>query len=271
MRDWRSGARWYAAGLGAWTATLVLVLWGALPAAAGGRASVLLVSPGSEETAAPPGVPVAGAAGPAPGRDVPDLALLVSPTGRTSTVRSGEPRFAALWQLLQPAYTGTERVPGAWAEGGYPKVRITVVWGLTGVGGWPQTRRPPGGDVAVHRQDQLFVAEDGTPWVRSDPSPEVEDDDIRWHRAPRPVFARLDREGLLGEPEDRAAAGDVPVGGSPAGGSAEGGAGPGAAGVRWAAAGLAAGAGGMLLICRAAARRKAGPPREEPRQELVDL
>ncbi|MFE1946551.1 hypothetical protein [Streptomyces massasporeus] len=45
--------------------------------------------------------------------------------------------------------------------------------------------------------------------------------------------------------------------------------------VRWAvtagALGLAAGAGGTLLIRRAAARREAGPPREEPRQVLIDL
>ncbi|GAA2260450.1 hypothetical protein [Streptomyces indiaensis] len=45
--------------------------------------------------------------------------------------------------------------------------------------------------------------------------------------------------------------------------------------VRWGVAagapGLAAGAGGTLLIRGAAARREAGPPREEPRQVLIDL
>ncbi|MGW2825510.1 hypothetical protein ACWC24_31550 [Streptomyces sp. NPDC001443] len=203
----------------------------------------------------------AAAAAPArtPDRDVPDLALVVvNHTGRTRTLRSGQPGFDGLWQLLQPMRTRTERVADDWEAGRYPSVRITVVWGLTGVGGWPQTRRAPGADVAMEREDQVFVAADGTPWVRSDLSPDVEDDDIRWNRLSRPVYERTDRTGLLG------AAGDGP------------GAGPsGAAGwperAGWAAAGLAAGVGGTLLARRAAAGREAGPPREGPRQELIDL
>ncbi len=69
--------------------------------------------------------------------------------------------------------------------------------GLTGVGGWSQTSRAPGGDVAVERQDQLFLTPDGTLWVRSDPSPDVVDDDIRWHRAPSAMFGQLAQEGRL--------------------------------------------------------------------------
>ncbi|WP_246101375.1 hypothetical protein [Streptomyces cyaneus] len=206
------------------------------------------------------------AAAPTQGGDVPDVAMVVAGgTGRTTALRSGESAFARLWQLLQPTYVGTERVAEDWVEGRHPPMRITVVWGLTEVGGWPRTNRPPGGDVAVQRQDQLFVTADGTPWVRSDLAPEVEDDDIRWHRAPRSVFERLDLAGLLGETEDGlvevAAAGDRPgpVMGDPG----------------WAVAGLvvgvATGVGGTLLIRRAAARPGAGPPREEPRQELIDL
>ncbi|MER7476837.1 hypothetical protein ABTX60_04115 [Streptomyces sp. NPDC126510] len=199
-------------------------------------------------------------------RDVPDVAMVVEGgTGRTTAVRSGQPAFARLWQLLEPTFRGTERVPQEWAAGHFPPVRLTVVWGLSGVGGWPATNRPPGGDVAVERQDQLFVAEDGTPWVRSDPTPAVEDDDIRWHRAPRSLFDRLDRGRLLGDPEDG------PVGSDAAAGLP----GPVRGEARWAVAagalGLAAGAGGTLLIRRAAARREAGPPREEPRQVLIDL
>jgi len=192
-----------------------------------------------------------------PRRDIPDLALVVAgDTGRTEAWHSGEPSFARLWTLLQPTYTGTERVPQEWEAGRYPAVRITVVWGLTGVGGWPRTSRAPGGDVAVEREDQLFVARDGTPWVRTDPAPEAADDDIRWHRAPRPVFTRMERAGLLGEVRgDTGAVKDAP-------GPAER--------VGWATAGLAVGVGGTLLIRRAAARREAGPPREEPRQELID-
>ncbi|MGW0992830.1 hypothetical protein [Streptomyces sp. NPDC002520] len=194
-------------------------------------------------------------AAPGPAGDGPDLALIVSgDTGRTRTLRSGEPEFARLRELLQPTYVGTERVPQSWADGRYPAVRVTVLWGLTGVGGWPQTRRAPGGDVAMERQDQLFVAADGTAWVRSDLSPDVMDDDIRWHRAPETVFRQLDRAGLLGSgaqsADDR---GQVPDG------------------VWWAVSGLVVGVTGGLLIRRAAGRLGAGPPRKEPRQQLIDL
>ncbi|PZG84257.1 hypothetical protein C1I97_34185, partial [Streptomyces sp. NTH33] len=126
----------------------------------------------------------------------------------------------------------------------------------TGVGGWPMTHRPPGGDVAMERQDQLIVAEDGTPWVRSDLAPDVEDDDIRWHRAPRDLYERLEHAGLLGD-ADRTSSGGARLGSG----------GP----LWWAAGGLAVGVGGTLLMRRAAARRGAGPPREEPRQQLIDL
>lgn len=194
-------------------------------------------------------------------RDMPDLALVVAGnSGRTVALHSGGGDFVRLWRLLAPMYTGTERVPTAWEAGRFPKVRATVVWGLTGVGGWPQTSRPPGGDVAIERQDQVFLAADGTPWVRSDPSPGVEDDDIRWHRAPRSVFDELAQRGeLFGSASGSGTAGEQGL----------------TDGAGWALSGLAMGlvigAGGTLLIRRAAARHKtAGPPRE-PRQELIDL
>ncbi|CCK27952.1 hypothetical protein BN159_3573 [Streptomyces davaonensis JCM 4913] len=232
-----------------------------------GRAAarLALLGPVSAGLALCGGAPVAGAAGGSgargPGGDAPDLAMVVAGgAGQPTAVRSGEQRFARLWQLLEPMYTGTERVPEAWVEGRHPPVRITVVWGLTGIGGWPETRRPPGGDVAIERQDQLVVAEDGTPWVRSDPAPEVDDDDIRWHRAPRSVFERLDRTGLLGGP----------VSGTEADGR-----GPATDAAWWAipglAVGFAAGVSGTVAIRRAAARPGAGPPREGPRQQLIDL
>lgn len=235
--------------------TAVLGLALALPGPCRAQAST---SQASTAAAAPPGARIGGPGG-SLGQDVPDIAWVVAGgTGRTTALRSGDRDFARLWQLLAPLYTGTERVPEAWTEGRFPGVRATVVWGLTGVGGWPQTHRAPGSDVAVERQDQVFLAADGTPWVRSDPSPEVDDDDIRWHRAPRTVFERLARGDLFGSPDERAAAR------------------PGLADrARWAvpglAAGLALGAGGTLLMRRAAAWREgAGPPRE-PRQELIDL
>ncbi|MEU5596546.1 hypothetical protein [Streptomyces sp. NPDC020298] len=181
--------------------------------------------------------------------DSPDLAMIVSGgTGTTTTaLRSGEPAFDRLWQLLQPTYTRTEPVPTAWSQGRYPAVRLTVVWGLTGVGGWPQSHRAPGGDVAVERQDQLFLAKDGTPGVQ--------DDDVRWHRAPRAVYDRLAREGFMAESREASGGGGLGSGDA----------------LWWAAGGLAAGFAGGFLACRAAARREAGPPREEPRQELIDL
>ncbi|MFH8934517.1 hypothetical protein [Streptomyces griseosporeus] len=205
--------------------------------------------------------PAAGAAGAADAREpggqavLPDVALVTAGgTGRTTAVRAGDPGFAGLRQLLQPSYTGTERVPEAWSDGGHPPVRVVVLWGRTGVGGWPQTDRPPGGDVAMERQDELFLAGDGTPWVRSDPSPEVEDDDIRWHRASRRAYDAVQASGLLGP---------APV--KPHGR-------PAMHGAWWAlpglAVGLAVGAGGTALVRRASTAR----PREDgPRHQLIDL
>ena len=214
------------------------------------------------------------------GQDVPDLAMIIAGgTGQTTVLRSGEPAFARLRQLLRPTYARTERVPDDWVEGRYPAVDFTVVWALTGVGGWPQTQRPPGGDVAVERQDQLFVAADGTPWIRSDPAPAVQDDDIRWHRAPRSVYVQLEQERVLSGLGDGAAGAGRGERGTGRGGGTAGqratGQGADRGGAWWAvpgtALGLAVGAGGTLLIRRAAARQGAGPPREEPRQELIDL
>ncbi|MFJ1603173.1 hypothetical protein ACIOHS_07375 [Streptomyces sp. NPDC088253] len=197
---------------------------------------------------------------PAAGRSTPDIALVIeSGTGRTTALHSGERDFTRLWDLLTPTYMGTERVPDAWASGDFPPVRATVMWGQSGVGGWPQTDSAPGGDVAMARQDQLFLAADGTPWVRTDPSPAVVDDDIRWHRAPRSLFEQVVGRGRLIE-----AASGAPA--SKRGAEER---------ARWMLTGLGAGlllgGGGTLLVRRAAAWREgAGPPRE-PRQELIDL
>lgn len=202
----------------------------------------------------------AGALAPAAGHRGPDMAVVIEGgTGRTTALHSGERDFTRLWNLLTPTYMGTERVPDAWTAGDFPPVRATVMWGLSGVGGWPQTDSAPGGDVAMGRQDQLFLAADGTPWVRTDPSPDVVDDDIRWHRASRSVFERMVGRGKLIEDTAGAPASKRGV----------------EERARWVLPGLGAGlllgAGGTLLARRAAARREgAGPPRE-PRQELIDL
>ncbi|MFD8218113.1 hypothetical protein ACFV2U_31485 [Streptomyces sp. NPDC059697] len=202
----------------------------------------------------------ARASAPAAGRGAPDMALVIeNGTGRTTALHSGERDFTRLWDLLTPTYMGTERVPDAWAAGDFPPVRATVMWGLSGVGGWPQTDSAPGSDVAMARQDQLFLAADGTPWVRTDPSPDVVDDDIRWHRAPRSLFERVVGRGRLieaaaGAPASKRGVGERARRVLPGLG-----------------AGLLLGVGGTVLVRRAAARRDgAGPPRE-PRQELIDL
>lgn len=197
-----------------------------------------------------------GGAGP----DEPDVAVVVSAgTGHTEAWHAGELAFDRLRGLLDPAYNGTEPVPDAWFDGRHPPVRFTVLWGLTGIGGWPQTLRAPGGDVAMLRQDQLFLAPDGTPWVRTDPAPDLPDDDIRWHRVPRREYERLAGAGFPG------------LGGAPAA-VGEGGAGKSSVreGVWWAAGGFGVGVAGTLLIRRAAARRGGGPPPQEPRMELID-
>lgn len=143
----------------------------------------------------------AGASAPAAGHRGPDMALVIEGgTGRTTALHSGERDFTRLWDLLTPTYMGTVRVPDAWTAGDFPRVRATVMWGLSGVGGWPQTDSAPGGDVAMGRQDQLFLAADGTPWVRTDPSPDVVDDDIRWHRASRSVYERMVGRGSCSTP-----------------------------------------------------------------------
>ncbi|MGX1492149.1 hypothetical protein RKD41_004408 [Streptomyces tendae] len=245
--------------------------WGAEGAGRLGAVVLALVSGAVVSGVLAGGSGAVASAAPVPVRDVPDVAVVVEGDGgRTTALHSGDRDFARLRQLFHPTYAGTERVPREWAEGRHPPVRLTVLWGLTGIGGWPQTDRAPGGDVALRRQDQLVVAGDGTPWVRSDLAPDVEDDDIRWHRAPRSVFERLERGRLLGGVED-GPTGSGLTGGGTAEAVAKDRVDAGAGEVRWALAGLAvgvaAGAGGTALIRRAAARQGAGPPR----QELIDL
>ncbi|GGM24174.1 hypothetical protein GCM10010129_80750 [Streptomyces fumigatiscleroticus] len=237
-------------------------VWGRQLALSCGLFVVLLTpTTGPEASAVPAGHPVSPAVTRAgAGPDEPDVAVVVTAgTGRTEAWHAGEVAFDRLRGLLDPTYSGTERVPEEWAEGRYPQVRFTVVWGLTGVGGWPQTRRAPGGDVAMLRQDQLFLAPDGTPWVRTDPAPDLPDDDIRWHRAPRREYDRLADVGFKGLAGAPAA---VDEGGAEKGGAQEG--------VWWAVGGLAVGAAGTLLTRRAVDRRRVRPPRDEPRQELID-
>ncbi|ALO98503.1 hypothetical protein SHL15_7498 [Streptomyces hygroscopicus subsp. limoneus] len=185
----------------------------------------------------------------------PDIAVVVTVgAGCTEACHAGHAACDRLrGLLLDPAYIGTERVPREWAEG---PVSAGAVHGALGPDrGRAQTRRAPGGDVAMLRQDQMFLAEDGTPWVRTDPAPDALDDDIRWHRPPRREYDRPTGGGFLW------------LGGAPAA-AREGGV---VEGAWWAAGGLAVGVLGTLLVRNAAARRGAGPPRDAPRRELIDL
>ncbi|MGY0069325.1 hypothetical protein ACWZEH_21560 [Streptomyces sp. QTS137] len=111
--------------------------------------------------------------------------------------------------------------------------------------------------MAVPREDRFLVAGDGTPWTRTDPAPDVTDDDILRRRAPRRVHDRLEDDGFLGEePEPAAFGGD----GARAGGV-----------VWWAGRGARGGAARTLLTRRGAVRRRGGPPRGEPRQEPIGI
>ncbi|WP_406838577.1 hypothetical protein ACICHK_24575 [Streptomyces sp. AHU1] len=181
--------------------------------------------------------------------DSPDIVLTVAgDTGRTTTMHSGDPDFGRLWRLLSPRYTGPKKAPDEWAGGHLPAPQVTVIWGATG----------PGGDVSIERQDQVFLAADGAPWVRSDLAPDLVGGDFHWHRAPLSVFGELVKEGRLFGSGATATA--VRVEFDPA---------------VWAvpglAAGLALGAGATWFARRATARRVNAEPLREPRQELVEV
>ncbi|MET8469889.1 hypothetical protein ABZY90_27700 [Streptomyces sp. NPDC006422] len=213
-----------------WAATVVLVV-----------ALLLAAAPGARARPTNPG-----------GMDIPDLAVVIAPgaaAGPSVAVHDDDPEFAALERLTTGFDTVTERVPESWQEGHFPPVVATVVWGLTGVGGWPQTHRAPGTDTVIERQDQLIVADDGTPWIRTDPAVDVTDDDLRWHRASPKLVDRLTEAGLLPTPPPQDDDATTPW--------------------WWALAGLATG----LTAAAALWHIRSRGPREprEPRQELVDL
>ncbi|MER5442363.1 hypothetical protein [Streptomyces sp. NPDC002790] len=196
------------------------------------------------------GAGVAHARPPVPGSgtDVPDLAVVIAPgaaAGSSEALHYEDRNFARLERLTTEFDTVTERVPEAWQEGRFSPVVATVVWGLTGVAGWPETHRAPGTDTVIERQDQLIVAEDGTPWIRTDPMVDVNDDDLRWHHASRTLVDQLTRSGVFpASPRE-------PATRSP---------------WWWGAAGLSVG----LTAAGTVWRIRNRVPRE-PRQELVDL
>lgn len=192
---------------------------------------------------------------PGTGMDVPDLAVVIAPgagAGPSVTLHDDDRNFARLERLTTGFDTVTERVPEAWQDGDFPPVVATVIWGLTGVAGWPDTHSAPGTDTVIERQDQLIVAEDGTPWIRTDPMVDVNDDDLRWHRASPALVDHLTRAGVLPATKP---SGERPT--------------------RdpwwWGLAGLATGAAAAALLWRIRIRPRGPRGPREPRQQLVDL
>ncbi|MEU9141503.1 hypothetical protein AB0D33_37145 [Streptomyces sp. NPDC048404] len=247
------GLRELVTVVGALGATAAAVVSAAPSALAGPPANTPMVAPAVRESAE---YAAQGSSG-----DSPDIVLTVAgDTGRTTTLHSGDPDFGRLWRLLSPRYTGPKKTPGEWADGRLPVPEVTVIWGVTAAGG----------DVAIERQDQVFLTADGAPWVRSDLAPDLVGGDFRWHRAPLSVFGQLTQEGRLFGSGSAASA--VRVEPDPAAWAVPG-----------LAAGLALGAGATWFIRRAKVRQvnagnagnteNAGnaEPLREPRQELVEV
>ncbi|MER6348791.1 hypothetical protein ACWC10_28065 [Streptomyces sp. NPDC001595] len=188
------------------------------------------------------GAPPASAGGPT-------SALLVSPqSAEAASLVYSDERYDELNRLLgRPDDGGPVRTPKADLHG---TRQISVTWLLHDVDPWRMDQVYPDGAssaVWIHTQSYLPEAPDGY-----------------WHRAAQPAALRalLKELGVMGPRSARA-------GELPASGPADGDSGWSRA-VPALGAGLVLGAGGSLLIRRAAARQNAGPPRVEPRQELID-
>jgi hypothetical protein len=212
-------------------AALTGVVWGAPPAVAGGPTSVLVVAPSTTEAA-----------------------------GLTYS----DEKYGELDRLLgRPGAGSRTKPPEADLTGAR---QINVTWLLHDVDPW--------------RLDQVYVDTDSTAvWIHTAANlPRSRNG--AWYRAEQPTALRglLKELGVMGrsvsdtsvkpraaEPVTESTLSPAQAATSPGGDS----------GWSWAlpglGAGLVIGTGGSLLIRRAAARQDAGPPREEPRQELIDL
>ncbi|PWI17597.1 hypothetical protein DI272_28100 [Streptomyces sp. Act143] len=203
--------------------------------------------------------------------------LIVSPeSAETASLYHSDKEYGTLERLLGEPGTGTASKPPEADLVAGPQINVT--WMLHDVTPWRVDRVYAAGKseaVWIHTAANLDSSTNGT-----------------WHRAQRPAVLRelLKDLGVMGKPTD----GDYPVEYPPpwdmygtaaaapeatrstdpalaaAPADRESGSGDGTD-WWWALPGLAAGVGGTLLIRRAADRQEAGPPREEPRQELIDL
>ncbi|MFF7448595.1 MULTISPECIES: hypothetical protein [unclassified Streptomyces] len=233
---------------GVWATALGFTLWGAGSAAAGGPTSVLIVSPESTETA---------------------------------SLYYSDREYDVLQRLLGAVGRGTAGKPPEADLVTGPQINVT--WMLH--------------DVTPYRVDRVYPAVDSKAvWIHTAANRGASTNGS-WHRADQPAALRdlLKDLGVTGKASSAGGSaveypppwdtdgtdGTAPEATESARAAAQArqpGAGSGASGATdwwWSLPGLtvgcAAGVGGTLLIRRVADRREAGPPREEPRQELIDL
>ncbi|GAA3134478.1 hypothetical protein GCM10017687_58450 [Streptomyces echinatus] len=178
--------------------------------------------------------------------------LVTAGAGRTEAWHAGQAAYDRLARSARPGVTDTERclVSG---RGPVSTGAVHGAVGPDGVGGWARTRRGARRGRGDARQDQLFVAEDGTPWCADEPAPGPAGRRHPLARVPRREYDRLAGDGFRGS------------------------AGRGRPRVRrcgrWGvvgADGLASRVAGMLLV-RGAAPGWCLAATNEPRQELIDL
>ncbi|MCF0075929.1 hypothetical protein [Streptomyces lomondensis] len=202
------------------------------------------------------GAPSASAGGPT-------SVFLASPTSqRAAGLYAGDREYAELEKLLGRAGGELDNAPRVEPPelGDGPGEWVSITWMIHNVDPWRQDTvlvgRPQPGDVVIRTAM-------GTPLPSTG----------QWHRARQParLHALLERLGVLGE-----ASGAPSTGTSPSAAPTRTTAASTDEGAQWwwalpgLAAGLVLGGGGSVLIRRAAARHDAGPPRGEPRQELID-
>jgi hypothetical protein len=241
MCGWRNRCHELAALTWVLGVVLALMVWAASSASAGGPTSVLVTSPAS---------------------------------GEANALYNSDQAYGELEQLLGPASRGTADKP---PEADLTRARqINVTWLAHDISPW--------------RLDRVFPVESEPQaiWIHTAVNlPETTNG--MWHRAERPaqLHGLLSKLGVMGEISGEGHTGvfpapwqsETPAAATPDTETAtlRTGAPETADGTDWwwaapgLAVGFAAGVGGTLLIRRAAARPGAGPPREEPRQELIDL
>ncbi|WP_328501877.1 hypothetical protein OG828_19830 [Streptomyces sp. NBC_00457] len=212
---------------------LTLAVLGAPPASAGGPTSVLLASPTTQEA-----------------------------TGLYSS--------ASEYAQLQTLLDQTDRAPDtdkrarerAAASGEY----VNITWMIH--------------DATPWRQDSVIVSYAEDIWINTAMGTPPKGND-QWKKAQQPaqLHTLLAKLGVIDKVSNPGAAGAADEGGTADNAATTTRAAATAASSDtdwwWALPGLAvgfgAGVGGTLLIRRAAAGHEAGPPREEPRHELIDL